>query len=59
MQETNRSWPKWLREIRQIDSYYGARLLVAKNPAEATTICNWIKKYVEIVATEQCSFTIA
>ena len=59
-QEMNRSWLKRLQEIRQIDSDFGARLLAAHSPAEATDICNeWMRKHLEIVASEQRSFTTA
>jgi hypothetical protein len=60
MQDMNRSWLERLREIRQIESDFGARLMAAKTPSEATTICNeWMTKRLETVASEQQVFATA
>jgi hypothetical protein len=60
MQDMNRSWLERLREIREIEADFGAKLLTAKSPSEATTICNeWMAKRLETVASEQQTFTTA
>ena len=60
MQDMNQSWLETLREIHQIESNFGARLLAAKTPSEATTICNeWMKKRLETVASDQQVFATA
>jgi hypothetical protein len=60
MQDMNWSWLERLREIRQIESDFGARLLAAKTPSEATTTCNeWMAKRLETVASEQQVFATA
>jgi hypothetical protein len=58
MRDMNRNWLERLREIRQIEAEFGSRLLVAKTPSEAATICNeWMAKRLETVANEQKAFT--
>jgi hypothetical protein len=60
MRRMNRSWLERLREIRQIESEFGARLLAANSPAEASTVCHeWMAKRLETVASEQQAFTTA
>ena len=60
MRRMNRSWLERLREIHQIESEFGARLLAANSPAEATTVCHeWMAKRLEAVASEQRAFTTA
>jgi hypothetical protein len=60
MQDMNRTWLERLREIRQIEAEYGSKLLAAKTPSEAATICNeWMAKRLETVANEQKAFTTA
>jgi hypothetical protein len=60
MQDMNRSWIAGLREIRQIESDFGSRLLSAKSSTEAATICHqWMAKRLETVASEQKVFTTA
>jgi hypothetical protein len=60
MRDVNRSWLESLREIRQIESDFGNRLLAAKSSSEATAICNkWMAKRLETVAREQRAFTTA
>ena len=60
MQEMNRVWIERLREIRQIESDYGTRLLRAESSSEAATICHeWMAKRLETVAYEQKAFTTA
>ena len=39
MQDMHRSWIERLREIRQIESDFGNRLLNARNPTEVTMVC--------------------
>ena len=54
MRDIHRSWPERLREIRQIEAEFGARLLTAKNASEATAICDeWMTKRLETIANEQ------
>jgi hypothetical protein len=58
MRDMHRSWLVKLREIRQIESEFGTRLLTARSPSEATNICNeWMAKRLETVASEQQTFT--
>jgi hypothetical protein len=60
IQAMNRSWLERLRDIRQIDADFGAKLLSAKTASDATIICNeWMAKRLEIVATEQQAFATA
>jgi len=60
MRDMHRSWLEMLREIRQIESEFGTRLLIAKSPSEATAICNeWMTKRLEIVVSEQQTFAAA
>jgi len=60
MRRMNRSWLERLREIHEIESEFGARLLAANSPAEATTVCHeWMAKRLETVASEQQAFTTA
>jgi len=60
MQDMNRTWIERLREIRQIESDFGNRLLRAENSSEAATICHeWMAKRLETVAYEQKTFTTA
>jgi hypothetical protein len=60
MRDMHRSWLERLREIRQIESDFGARLLIAKSPSEATAICNeWMTKRLEIAVSEQQTFAAA
>jgi hypothetical protein len=60
MRRMNRTWLERLRDIHQIETEFGARLLAAKSPNEATTICHeWMAKRLETVASEQQTFTTA
>jgi hypothetical protein len=60
MQDMNRSWLDWLREIRMLESHFGDKLLTAKTPSEAAAVCHeWMAKRVETVASEQQAFTTA
>jgi len=60
MQDMHRSWLERLREIRQVESDFGSRLLNAENPSEATLLCKeWMTKRLELVAGEQQKFTTA
>jgi len=57
MRDMHRSWLERLRDIRQIESEFGTRLLTAKSPSEATAICNeWMTKRLETIANEQQIF---
>ena len=58
MRIMSRSWIERLREVHQIEQDFGARLLAAKNPSDATIICHeWMAKRLETVASEQKAFT--
>ena len=60
MQDMNRTWIERLREIRQIESDFGSRLLRAESSPEAAAICHeWMAKRLEAVAYEQRTFTTA
>jgi len=60
MRDMHRSWLERLREIGQIESEFGTRLLTAKSPSEATAICNeWMTRRLETVACEQQAFAAA
>lgn len=57
MQCMNRSWIENLRRIRQIESDFGARVLCAKNSAEAINICSeWMRQRLEVVSDEHRTF---
>ena len=52
--EMSQSWLERIREFRQIESDFGARLLTARNTSEAVTICNeWMAKRLLALASEQ------
>ena len=58
MRVMSRSWIERLREVHQIEQDFGARLLAAKSPSDATIICHeWMAKRLETVACEQKAFT--
>ena len=58
MRIMSRSWIERLREVHQIEQDFGARLLAAKSPSDATIICHeWMAKRLETVACEQKAFT--
>jgi hypothetical protein len=60
MRAINRTWLEQLRGIHRIESEFGAQLLAASCPAEATSICHeWMAKRLETVAREQQTFTAA
>ena len=60
MRDMHRLWLERLQEIRQIEADFGTRLLNAKNPSEARTLCNeWMAKRLATVASEQQVFTAA
>jgi len=60
MRDMHRSWLERLRNIRQIESEFGTRLLTATSPSEATAICNsWVTPRLEIVARAQQAFAAA
>jgi hypothetical protein len=54
MDEMGQAWLERVREFRQIESDFGARLLTAKNTSEAITTCNeWMVKRLMALASEQ------
>jgi hypothetical protein len=58
MRGIHRTWLEQLRDINRIEIEFGARLLAAGDPAEATSICHeWMAKRLEAVACEQQTFT--
>jgi hypothetical protein len=60
LQDMNRAWLVRLRNIRETDAEFGLRLLGAKIPAEAVTICNeWMAARLRTVGTEHRAFTTA
>lgn len=60
MRAINRIWIEQLREIHRSESEFGALLLAANSPAEATSICHeWMAKRLETVASEHQTFTTA
>jgi hypothetical protein len=60
MRGINRTWLEQLREIHRSESEFGALLLAANSPAEATSICHaWMAKRLETVASEHKTFTTA
>jgi len=60
MQEMHRSWIERLREIRQIESDFGNRLLNARNPTEVTMVCaEWAARRLETVTRGQQTFATA
>jgi hypothetical protein len=60
VQDMQRSWLDRLRELQQIESDYGTKLLHAKSPAEATAICGeWTARRLETIAANHQSLTAA
>jgi hypothetical protein len=58
MQDMNRAWLQKLRELRAAEAEFAGRLLAAKTPSEAATICHeWIVMRLDTVAGEQQAFT--
>jgi hypothetical protein len=57
MRNMHRAWLGALREMREIESEFGMRLLAAKNPSEATNICSeWMAKRAQVIASEHQAF---
>src|SRR5260370_15957853 len=60
MRDMHRSWLERLREIRQIESEFGTRPLIAKSPSETTPICNeWLPKRLCVIENEQPALSAA
>jgi uncharacterized protein with von Willebrand factor type A (vWA) domain len=60
LQTMHRLWLERQREIRQIESDFGTKLLASKTPPEAATICNeWMAARLERVTSDQKTFTNA
>lgn len=60
MQNMHRAWLGALREMRDIESECGMRLLAAKYPSEATNICSeWMAKRALVIASEHQAFAAA
>jgi hypothetical protein len=54
MRGMHRAWIEKAREIRDLELDYGSRLMTAKSPAQAASLCNeWMAKRMAIVAHEQ------
>jgi hypothetical protein len=57
MRGMHRAWIEKAREIRDLELNYGSRLMTAKSPAQAASLCNeWMAKRMAIVAHEQEMF---
>ena len=57
MRGMHRAWLEKLREIRDLELDYGSRIMAAKNPSEAASVCSeWMVKRMVIVAHEQRMF---
>lgn len=51
---------KGYKRFRHLESDFGMKLMTAKTPFEAASICDeWMAKHVEIIAHEQKTFTNA
>jgi hypothetical protein len=60
MRGLNRTWIEQLRDIHRLESEFGARLLAANSPVEATSICHeWMAKRLDTVVGEHRTFTAA
>jgi hypothetical protein len=57
MRGMHRAWIEQAREIRDLEQNYGSKLMAAKSPAHAASLCNeWMAKRMAIVAHEQEMF---
>ena len=57
MRGMHRAWIENSREIRDLEVNYGSRLMAAKSPLQAASLCNeWMAKRMAIVAHEQEMF---
>ena len=57
MRGMHRAWIEKAREIRDLELNYGSKLMAAKSPAHAASLCNeWMAKRMAIVAHEQEMF---
>jgi hypothetical protein len=57
MRGMHRAWIENAREIRDLELNYGSRLMTAKGPLQAASLCNeWMAKRMAIVAHEQEMF---
>lgn len=60
VQDMHRTWLERLRDIRHLESDLGMKLMTAKTPSEAASICGeWMAKHVETIAHEQRTFANA
>jgi hypothetical protein len=60
VRDMHRSWLERLQEMRQMESDFGSRLLTAKSPTEAASVCSeWMAKHAEAMASEQKTFATA
>ena len=60
MRSIHRAWLEQLRDIQGVEAEFGAKLLAARSPAEATSICHaWMAKRLETMASEHQTFTVA
>jgi hypothetical protein len=57
MRDMHRAWIENAREIRDLELNCGSRLMTAKGPLQAASLCNeWMAKRMAIVAHEQEMF---
>ena len=60
MRDMHRAWLERLQEIGQLESDFGTRLMIAKSPSEAASVCReWMARHVETIAHEQKTFANA
>jgi hypothetical protein len=57
MRGMHRTWLEKAQAIRHLELDYGDRLMAAKTPSHAASLCNeWMAKRMAIIAQEQESF---
>jgi len=57
MRGMHRAWIERTQEIRDLELDYGSKLMAAKSPAQAASLCNeWMARRMAIVAHEQEMF---
>ena len=60
MRDMHREWLERLQEIRQLESDFGTRLMIANSPSGAASVCReWMARHVETIAHEQKTFANA
>ena len=57
MRGMHRAWIEKAQEIRDLEANYGSKLMAARSPSHAASLCNeWMARRMAIVAHEQEMF---